>query len=249
MPIVLKSLREIDAMRHAGQIVALVLEELRENVRPGVTTGDLDRLAAAVMAREGGRSAFLGYRGFPAHICTSVNEQVLHGIPGRRVLRDGDLLKLDVGIEWHGLCADAAISVVVGRGNRVAEQLVAVAEEAFWAGFAQARPGKHVGDIGAAIAAVIRRAGFAVIEGYAGHGVGRALHEEPSVPNDGQPGEGVLLRSGMTLAIEPMLAAGSGKTRVLRDGWTVVTLDGRLAAHFEHTVWVRDDGPMVLTQP
>lgn len=248
MSIVLKSPREIECMRQAGRIVALVLAELRTAAQAGVTTATLDRLASEIITREGGEPAFRGYRGYPATICTSVNDEVLHGIPGRRVLRAGDLLKLDVGVRWQGMYADAAVSVVVGRGSQLAYRLVEVVEEAFWAGYTMARPGRYLGDIGAAIEEIVRRNGFSVIEGYAGHGVGRALHEEPSLPNHAEAGRGILLRSGMTLAIEPMISAGSGQTLVKRDGWTVVTRDGSLAAHYEHTVWISESGPVILTQ-
>ncbi len=235
-------------MRQAGRIVALVIAELCRIAQPGITTAELDRLASDIIVREGGESAFRGYRGYPASICTSVNDEVLHGIPGRRVLREGDLLKLDVGVRWQGLFADAAVSLVIGRGSQLVHRLVEVVEEAFWAGYAMARPGRYLGDIGAAIEEIVRRNGFSVIEGYAGHGVGRALHEEPSVPNRGEAGCGILLRSGMTLAIEPMISAGGGQTRLKRDGWTVVTRDGSLAAHYEHTVWISESGPVILTQ-
>lgn len=248
MPIVLKSRDEIERMRRAGGIVALVLADLRERARPGVTTAALDTRARELIEQYGGTPSFLGYRGFPGAICTSINQEVLHGIPGQRRLREGDLLKIDVGVMWGGLHADAAVSVVVGRGSRIAEALVRAAEEAFWAGCSAARVGRHIGDVGAAIEEVVRAYGFAVIEGYTGHGVGRALHEEPAVPNWGEPGRGILLREGMTLAIEPMVSAGTGATRVKRDGWTVVTVDGSLAAHYEHTVWIMKEGPVVLTQ-
>lgn len=247
MSIVLKSPSEIERMRRAGRIVARVLDELRSLARPGVTTAALDLRARELIASEGGTPSFLGYRGFPAAICTSVNDEVLHGIPGQRRLREGDLLKIDVGVEWGGLHADAAISVIVGRGSVLAERLVQAVEEAFWAACSVATVGAHLGDIGAAIAAVVRQYGFSVIEGYTGHGVGRTLHEEPAVPNWGTPGRGVRLREGMTLAVEPMVSAGGGATRVKRDGWTVVTADGSLAAHYEHTVWISREGPVVLT--
>ncbi|MCS7246333.1 MAG: type I methionyl aminopeptidase [Thermomicrobium sp.] len=248
MSIVLKSSADLERMRHAGRIAALVLRTLRDAAKPGVTTGALDDLASAIILREGAEPAFRGYRGFPATICTSVNHEVLHGIPGRRVLHDGDVLKIDVGVRWRGFHADAAITVIVGRASPLASRLVSVTEEAFWAGYAAARAGNRLGDIGAAIEEVVRRNGFAVIEGYSGHGVGRDLHEEPSVPNMGIAGRGLVLRAGMTLAIEPMVSAGDGRTRIKRDGWTVVTEDGSLAAHYEHTVWISPDGPVVLTQ-
>lgn len=247
MSIVLKSASEIERMRRAGSIVAAVLAELRQLARPGVTTAELDRCATELIREAGGRPSFLGYRGFAAAICTSVNEEVLHGIPGRRVLREGDLLKIDIGVEYEGLHADAALTMVVGRGAAIAYRLVETAERAFWAGCSQARPGKRIGDIGAAIQSVVEGAGFSIIEGYTGHGIGRALHEEPAIPNSGEAGKGIPLRAGMTIAIEPMISAGSGETRLKRDGWTIVTRDRSLAAHYEHTVWVSDEGPVVLT--
>ncbi|MDW8059938.1 MAG: type I methionyl aminopeptidase [Thermomicrobium sp.] len=248
MSVVLKSRAEIARMQRAGQIVAAVLEELRLLAKPGVTTTTLEARARELIEREGARPSFLGYRGFPAAICTSLNDEVLHGIPSQRRLREGDLLKIDVGAEWDGLHADAAISLVVGRGSPLAERLIRAAEAAFRAAFAIARPGVHLGDLGATIAEVVREHGFRVIEGYTGHGVGRSLHEEPSVPNWGTPGRGIRLREGMTLAIEPMVSAGSGATRVKRDGWTVVTADGSLAAHYEHTIWITGTGAEVLTR-
>lgn len=247
MPVVLKSAREVELMRVAGQIAATVLDELEQAARPGVTTAGLDELACARIRERGGRPAFLGYRGYPACICTSVNEVVLHGIPGKRVLREGDLLSLDLGVEYRGVFVDAAVSLVVGRGNELAQRLVAAVEGAFRAGLEMAVPGRRLGDIGAAIEAYARLQGFSVIEGYAGHGIGLALHEEPTVPNTGPAGRGMRLRPGMTVSIEPMLSAGRPETVVASDGWTVSMRDGSLSAHYEHTVWISPDGPVILT--
>lgn len=247
MTVIVKSFGEIELMRRAGQLAAVILAELRAASRPGITTKELDRLAARMLRSYGGKPAFLGYRGYPATICASVNDEVLHGIPGRRVLREGDLVKIDIGVEVAGLFADAAVSFVVGEGEPLVERLVSVTEQAFWAGVEKAWSGNRIGDIGAAIEDVVRRNGFTIVEGFAGLGIGRSLHENPTVPNVGPAGRGLLLRSGMTLAIEPMVSAGTGQTRVKKDGWTVVTEDGSLAAHYEHTVLVSEEGPVILT--
>lgn len=247
MPVTLKSAREIELMRAAGRIAAIVLDELKVIARPGITTGELDKLACERIRELGGRPAFLGYRGYPACLCTSVNEQVLHGIPGKRTLQDGDLLSLDVGVEYRGLYVDAAVSLIVGTGDSLAYRLVAAAEGAFRAGLEIAYPGRRLGELGAAIEAYVRAQGFSVIVGYSGHGVGLALHEEPSVPNTGPAGRGIRLRPGMTLAVEPMVSAGSPETVVAADGWTVSTRDGSLAAHYEHTIWISPEGPVILT--
>ncbi|MDI3339765.1 MAG: type I methionyl aminopeptidase [Sphaerobacter sp.] len=249
MAIALKSAREVRLMRAAGLVVAEVLNLMRESVAPGVTTRELDRLAYELIVRRGGQPAFLGYHGFPASICTSVNEEIVHGIPGDRVLAEGDIIAIDVGVILEGYHGDAAITLPVGRVSPEAERLIAATEGAFHAGAAQAVAGKRLGDIGAAIQSYAEERGFSVVREYTGHGVGRAMHEEPTVLNYGRPGTGLRLRAGMTLAIEPMLTAGNGMTRVLADGWTVVTADGSLAAHYEHTVLVTDDDPVLLTAP
>jgi len=234
-------------MRLAGRIAAQVLSELKEVARPGITTGALNEMACTRVRELGGRPAFLGYRGYPACICTSLNEVVLHGLPAERVLRAGDLLTLDLGVEYRGLFVDSAVSLVIGDGDERAHRLVAAAEGAFWAGLELAVPGRRVGDIGAAIEAYARTHGFSVVQGYSGHGIGAALHEEPSVPNSGPPGRGTRLRSGMTLCVEPMLTAGCPETVVRADGWSVSMRDGSLSSHYEHTVWISDDGPVILT--
>ena len=247
MTISLKSQREIDLMRQAGAIVAEVLDLLRRGAVPGVTTEHLDQIAYAFILERGGYPSFLDYEGFPASICTSVNDQIIHGIPSRTRLADGDILSVDVGVAVHGYHADAAATFGIGEISEEATRLIETAESAFRAGLAQARAGNRMGDIGAAIEAETKRNGFSVVEMYAGHGVGQELHEEPDVPNEGRAGSGLRLRSGMTLAIEPMVAAGSGETTLQTDGWTVVTRDGALAAHYEHTVLITAEEPVLLS--
>jgi methionyl aminopeptidase len=246
--IIFKSTEEIDRMRRAGRIVASTIDRLLETVKPGVTTADLDKLAEKIIRVEGAVPSFKGYRGFPATICTSLNEQVVHGIPGWRRLDAGDVVSLDVGAIWEGYHADSAVTVLAdGVPSDVAERLVRVTEASLDAGIAMLQPGLRLGDVGAAVQRVVEAAGFNVVREYAGHGVGRALHEDPQVPNYGDPGRGLLIKPGMVLAIEPMVNVGDWRTRVLADKWTVVTADGSLSAHFEHTIAVTDDGPEVLT--
>jgi len=249
MAIALKSAREIGLMRAAGLVVAEVLDLMRERVAPGITTRELDRLAYELITARGGKPSFLGYHGYPASICASVNEEIVHGIPGDRVLVEGDIISIDVGVIIDGYHGDAAITLPVGQVSDEARRLIAATEGAFRAGAAAAVAGKRLGDIGAAIDSYAAAHGFAVVREYTGHGVGRAMHEEPTVFNYGRPGTGLRLRPGMTLAIEPMLTSGSARTRVLPDGWTVVTADGALAAHYEHTVLVTEDEPVLLTAP
>jgi methionyl aminopeptidase len=235
-------------MRSAGRIVALTIERLVEAVRPGMTTADLDRLAEGIIRKEGAVPSFKGYRGFPGTICTSLNEQIVHGIPSDRRLIPGDLLKLDVGCIWEGYHGDSAVTVFVGGApSEVAEKLVRVTEESLEAGIAQLRAGGRLSDVGYAVQQVAEGAGFSCVREYAGHGVGRALHEDPQVPNYGDPGRGPLIKPGLVVAIEPMVNVGDWRTRVLNDRWTVVTRDGTLSAHFEHTIAVTDEGTEVLT--
>lgn len=249
MPIVLKSESDIAAMRAAGVVVARVHAVLRGMIVPGVTTGELDAAAAGVIDDAGGSASFLGYHGYPASICVSVNDEVLHGIPGPRVLRDGDLVSVDVGVLLGGFHADAAFTQGVGEITPEARRLLEVTEAAFWRGVEALVPGGRLGDVAAAIQTLVEGAGFGVVRDYAGHGIGRSIHEDPSVPNWGRAGSGSLVRDGLTLAIEPMTTAGSPEVRVLDDGWTVVTGDGSLAAHYEHTVAVVGGGRVVLTMP
>ena len=246
--IILKSPEEIDRMRVAGRITALTVQRLVEEVRPGMTTADLDAIAEKIIRGEGAVPSFKGYRGFPATICTSVNEQVVHGIPGKRILKSGDILKLDVGAVWEGYHGDSAVSVFVEQPpSDVAEKLVRVTEESLQAGVDQLQAGRRLSDVGYAVQQVAEGAGFRCVREYSGHGVGRALHEDPQVPNYGRPGRGPTIKPGLVVAIEPMVNMGDWRTRVLADHWTVVTADGSLSAHFEHTIAITEDGPEVLT--
>ena len=237
-------------MRAAGLVVARALERVVAVVRPGVTTGALDALAEQSIRDEGAVPAFLGYAGFPATLCTSVGAEVVHGIPSSaRVLRDGDLLSVDCGAVLDGWCGDAAVTVAVGECSPELEALSAVTERALWAGLAAARPGGRLSDIGAAVEAAVRPHGHALVTDYTGHGIGRALHEPPDVPNTAPAGagRGPVLEPGLVLAVEPMVVLGGPDVHELADGWTVVTADGRAAAHWEHTVAVTPGGPVVLT--
>jgi methionyl aminopeptidase len=245
--IIIKGRNEITTMRRAGEIVAAAIAETRAAVRPGVTTAELDQTAARVIASHGAQPSFLGYRGFPKTICTSVNVEIVHGIPGDRAVHEGDLVKLDVGAVVDGFHADSAVTIPVGEPSPEALKLIETTERALWAGLAEAREGRRLGDIGAAVQTVAEGAGFSVVREYVGHGVGRSLHEEPPVPNYGSPGKGYKLAQGIVIAIEPMVNVGGYETRLLDDDWTVVTADGSLSAHFEHTVAVTPDGPWVLT--
>jgi methionyl aminopeptidase len=245
-----RSAGELKTMRRAGRVVAEMHHDLRLAVRPGITTAELDIVARAVLARRGAMSNFLGYHGFPAVICTSVNDQVVHGIPGPRRLEDGDLISIDCGAivdGWHG---DAAFSMGVGQIAPETSRLIDTADASLRAAVAQMVSGKHLGDVGHAIEKVCRGAGYGIPEDYCGHGIGRAMHEDPDVENRGRPGKGAKLMSGVVLAIEPMLLeGGSDDVMELDDGWTVVTADGSYAAHAEHTVVITDNGPEILTLP
>jgi methionyl aminopeptidase len=248
--IIRKSPDEIARMRRAGRIVAGTIEATTSAVRPGVTTSVLDRVADEYIRGRGAVPSFKGYRGFPASLCTSLNEQVVHGIPGRRVLKEGDLLSMDFGAIWEGYHADAAVTLFVGEPpSAEAEKLVRVTEEALEAGIAQLVSGKRLSDVGHAVQQVVEGAGFSVVREYVGHGIGRSLHEDPPIPNYGPPGRGPDIAPGLVVAIEPMVNVGGWETRLLADEWTVVTADGSLSAHFEHTVAATDDGPAVLTSP
>jgi methionyl aminopeptidase len=245
----IKSPQEIETMRQSGKIVATVLKEISESVVPGMTTADLDAIAEKRIREMGATPSFKGYYGFPASICSSINHEVVHGIPDRKkIIRTGDVLKVDTGAYYQGYHGDSCITIAVGKVSQEASKLIAVAEEAMYAGINQVKAGNYLLDIAGAIEDVVKANGYSVVEDYTGHGVGRNLHEEPSVfnfrtlqlPN-------VKLRAGMTLAIEPILNAGSKHTRVLRDRWTVVTIDNSLSAQFEHTVLVTDKGFEILT--
>lgn len=235
-------------MRRANQFVAAVLAELEAMVAPGVTTADLDR-AAEKLTREGGAEpAFKGYRGYPATLCASVNDEVVHGIPSpSRALKPGDIVSLDMGVKLDGFFGDSAVTVPVGPVPPETEALLAATREALGLGIAQAQVGGRLSDIGHAIQTCVEGRGFSIVREFVGHGIGERLHEEPQIPNYGSPGRGPKLAAGMVLAIEPMVAMGRPETRVLGDGWTAVTRDGSLAAHFEHTIAVTAEGPLVLT--
>jgi methionyl aminopeptidase len=247
MAVTLKSAREIELMRAAGRIVAEVHDILREHTRPGVTTGELNDLAHEHITASDGIPSFLGYHGFPGSICTSVNDEIVHGIPGERVLQEGDIVSIDVGVILEGYHGDAARTLPVGTISQEAEDLIRVTEESFWAGIAWATEENRLGDIGNAIQSYAESHGFHAVREYVGHGIGREMHEEPQVPNFGEPGTGRRLRKGMTLAIEPMLNIGSPGTRQLDDGWTVVTESGGYSAHYENTVCITDGEADVLT--
>ncbi len=247
--ITIKSPREIETMAEAGRIVGETLRLMREMVRPGVTTEDLDAAAESfIRGHPGAMPSFKGLYGFPKTLCISVDEEIVHGIPSsRRVLAEGSIVSVDCGVHFGGLHADAATTIPVGRVSEAAERLMRVTEESLAAGVAAARRGNHIGDIGHAVQTVAERAGFGVVRELVGHGIGTRFHEDPQVPNYGMPRRGPQLRSGMTIAIEPMITEGNPLTRTLDDKWTVVTADGKLSAHFEHTVAITDAGPRVLT--
>jgi methionyl aminopeptidase len=247
--IIRKSPAEIDQMADAGQVVADVIALLAENMQPGITTGDLDAIADEHIRSRGGVPTFKGYRGYPASICVSPNAMVVHGIPGEYELRGGDVVSVDVGVTLGGFVADSAWTFGVGEVSPEAEQLMQATQAALEAGIEQARAGNRVGDISAAVQRSAEGAGYSVIRSLVGHGVGRSMHEEPQIPNYGEPGRGPRLEPGMTLAIEPMISAGSPEIYVHEDQWSISTSDDSLTAHFEHTVAVTDDAPRILTAP
>ncbi len=250
--IVLKSPREIAIMREAGKIVAAVTTELARCTEPGMTTKDLDEIAARMFKAADAESTALGYFGYPGHICVSVNDEVVHGIPGPRKLKRGDLVKVDVAARHNGYVADTTHCFAVGGMETLskrAQELVQVTQQALFCGIQQATPGNRLSDIGAAIEEHVNKHGMSVVRDFVGHGVGRNMHEAPQVHHHGPPGRGPVLRPGMCIAIEPQVNLGSPAVRMLEDGWTAVTLDGSLSAHFEHTVAITADGPQVLTLP
>ncbi len=250
--IFLKSAEEIDKMRAASQVVVSVLERLKEEVKAGVSTWDLDRIAEEVSRREGATPAFKGYRGYPASVCFAVNDEVVHGIPSRnKILNDGDIISLDFGAYLDGFYGDSAITVPVGKVSALAERLLRVTRDSLYKGIEMARPGNRLFDISRAIQSCVDNEGFSVVRAFVGHGIGRKLHEDPQVPNfvpeNGNWGRGIKLKAGMVIAIEPMVNVGRPDVRVLSDGWTAVTVDGTLSAHFEHTVAILEEGPRILT--
>jgi len=249
--VTLKSGKEIEIMARAGAIVAATLDLVRKQVKPGISTEALDAAAERfIRSHPGATPSFKGLYGFPKSLCISINEEIVHGIPSpKRILREGSIVSVDVGVHLEGFHADAATTVPVGEIAPEAARLLAVTQDALRAGIAQARVGNHVGDIGHAVQTVAEAAGFGVVRELVGHGVGQRMHEDPQVPNHGQPHRGVRLQPGMTIAIEPMITLGDYATKMLNDKWTVVTADGSLAAHFEHTVAVTQEGPRILTGP
>jgi methionyl aminopeptidase len=250
--IVIKSPQEIAALREAGRINARALEAVRQLISPGVTTAELDAAAEEVIRKHGAVPTFKGYPGpypYPASICASINEQLVHGIPGKRKLQAGDIISIDCGSTFEGFVGDSAITVGVGEISPKAQRLIEVTEQALYVGIRQMRANNRVGDVSAAIQEFVEKAGFYVTREYTGHGVGRQMHEGPQVPNYGTPGRGQLLRTGMTIALEPMVLVGTSQTRVLADQWTVVSADGSLTAHWEHSVAITDGEALILTLP
>ncbi|MFC2015254.1 type I methionyl aminopeptidase [Chloroflexota bacterium] len=247
MSIIIKSEQEIATMRQAGRIVATVLEVLKSQMKPGMKTEELDVIAAEELERLGASPSFKGYRGYPANLCVSVNDEIVHGIPGKRILSDGDIVSLDLGAIYDGFQGDAAITVGIGKISPDAKQLMEATEGALQAGVEVAQAGVRLGNVSAAIQDYAESRGYSVVREYTGHGIGREMHEEPQIPNFGLPGQGPVLKKGMTIALEPMLNIGDWRTKVDNNHWTVLTVDGSLAAHFEHTIAITADACEVLT--
>jgi len=243
----LKSEQELAMLKKSGKILGKAMQRLQGFIKPGVMTSEIDRLAAELLKQEGAVPAFKGYRGFPANICTSINEEVVHGIPSDRVLKEGDIISLDLGVDYQGYFSDAAVTLPVGRINAQVKKLIEVTKKALSEGIKQARQDNHLSDISYAIQTYVEGHGFSVVRQFIGHGIGCSLHEEPEIPNFGRPHQGPLLKSGMVLAIEPMVNMGTWECKILDNGWTAVTKDGLASAHFEHTLAVTDKGPEILT--
>jgi methionyl aminopeptidase len=246
--VILKQPDEIDKARASNRIVAEVLSVLREKVKPGLTTRELDKIAEGVTEKRGARPAFKGYRGYPYSLCTSVNEEVVHGMPSNRILVEGDIIGLDFGVCYQGLYGDSAITLPVGRVSEQATRLMQVTEQSLYSAIHQACDGNRLGDISAAVQETVEAAGYSVVRDFVGHGIGKNMHEDPQIPNFGKKGRGIELKRGMILAIEPMVNAGKYKVKILSDGWTVITADGSLSAHFEHSVAITDNGPEILSK-
>lgn len=247
--IILKSPEELKKMRRSSQIVAKVLQELKIYLKEGLTTKQIEEFVENLIIKMGGIPAFKGYRGYPASVCISINEQVVHGIPSEKVfIKEGDLVSVDVGVLCENFYGDAAYTYPIGRISKEAEKLLKITEEALYKGIAEARQGKRIGDISHAIQMHVENNGFSVVRAFVGHGIGRSLHEEPQIPNFGTKGIGPMLKKGMTLAIEPMVNAGKHDVKILSDGWTAVTKDGSLSAHFEHTIAITEGEPEILTK-
>ena len=248
MGIIIKSEKEIAVMREAGRIVAEILVMIGEQVKPGTTTKELDVMADKELKKRGAVSSFNGYRGFPANLCASINDEIVHGIPADRILKEGDIISIDFGVIYNGFQGDAAVTVPVGKVSPEASRLVEATRESLEKGIAAARPGATLGDVSSAIQKHAESKNYSVVREYTGHGIGRDMHEEPQIPNYGIPGTGPVLKKGMTLALEPMLNIGGSVTKVDKDRWTVRTADGSLSAHFEHTIAITENEPEVLTR-
>lgn len=246
--IIIKTQDEVEKIARACKIVAEILNDLKEIVKPGITTKDIEIFVDKTIAEKGAVAAFRGYRNYPSSVCTSVNDQVVHGIPSGQRLKEGDILSVDLGVYLDGFYGDGAVTLPVGRISPRAERLIRVTEEALYIGIEKARPGNRVSDISGSIQRYVESHGYSVVRTFVGHGIGRSLHEEPQIPNFGTPGQGPRLREGMTLAIEPMVNEGTYDVRILDDGWTAVTADGKLSAHYEHTVAVTRNGARILTK-
>ena len=245
--IIVKSSREIEQLKRSNAIVAEVFEKLKKMIEPGITTKELDQVAEEYILLKGGRPAFKGYRGFPATLCISINEEVVHGIPGQRRLKEGDIISLDVGVNFVGYFGDAAVTLPVGEVDPEAKRLLEVTEKALYIGIEKAKRGNRLFDISYAIQRWVESHGFSVVRDFVGHGIGKDLHEEPQIPNFGAPHQGPRLEKGMVFALEPMVNEGTYEVRILSDGWTVVTADGKRSAHFEHTVAITEDGAEILS--
>lgn len=245
----LKVKEEIDYMKKGGKILALIFKELEKYIQEGISTYDLSRNAERLIYKYGAKPAFKGYRGYPEVICVSINDEVVHGIPKKdRKLKNGDIVSIDIGLEYNGFYVDSARTYPVGEVSPLALKLIEVTESALWKGIEKAKVGNHLSDISWAIQEYVEKNGFNIIREFTGHGIGRNLHEPPSIPNFGPPGQGPILEEGLALAIEPMVSMGDYRVKILDDGWTAVTLDGSLSAHFEHTIVITNKGPEVLTQ-
>jgi len=246
--VILKRPEQIDKARASNRIVAEVLQTIKDKLKPGMTTRDLDKIADALVAKRGGKPAFKGYRGYPYALCTSVNQEVVHGMLSDRGLVEGDIIGIDFGVWLQGYYGDAAVTLPVGRISERAQRLIQVTEQSLYAAIENAREGKRLGDISAAVQKTVESAGFSVVRDFVGHGIGENLHEDPQIPNFGKAGRGIELQAGMIFAIEPMVNEGRYAVRILEDGWTVVTDDGSLSAHFEHSVAITDNGPDILSR-
>ena len=245
--VILKTREEIEKLRVSNQIVAEVLENLKTLIQPGITTKELDRYAEEMTLKKGAKPAFKGYMGFPSSLCVSVNSEVVHGIPSDRVLNDGDIVSIDFGTYYQGYYGDSAVTLPVGDISENAKRLIAITKESLYKGIEEARTDNRLGDISAAVQKHVESAGFSVVRDFVGHGIGQKLHEEPQIPNFGIRGRGIALKAGMVFAIEPMVNEGSYHVKVMKDGWTVITSDGSLSAHFEHTIAVTKNGPEILS--